>query len=328
MLSGYPAVSGAIARFLTLSASAVLMAGCGADTHPVGPDDRTDAPALAVESAAPQATNVAFGDFALHIPANVRHVRGILVALGGPDTRGFAIGTPFGAPRPELEAALQDLGVRFRDLAAERGLAILGSGRFGPWAYPDDPASDQALLDAVAHAATLTGHGELPEAPLLLYGVSGGGPEAAGFTQRNPERVIGLFLKVPASAGPLTGPALAVPAYMVLAELDAFVDNAMLTETFETHRAAGAPWALALERGVPHHSLTPAQRQLTVDWMRAILPLGAANPIRLPWAEMGWLGDPVSGEIGPVENFGGDPDEASWFPRRPVAQAWARFIGF
>jgi hypothetical protein len=76
------------------------------------------------------------------------------------------------------------------------------------------------------------------------------------------------------SAGPLTGQALSVPAYMVLAELDAFVNNTMLRATFEAHRAAGAPWAMALEPDVPHHSLSPEQRELTVDWMRAILPLG------------------------------------------------------
>ena len=275
-----------------------------------------------------RATGIQFGDFALHVPANVRHVRGILVALGGPDTRGFALGTSFGAPVPQVESALQELGAMFRDLAAERGLAIMGSARFGPAAYPDDPASDQALLDAVAEAAERTGRTDLLDAPLLLYGISGGGPEAVGFTRRHPERVAGLFLKVPASAGPLTGQALTVPAYMVLAELDAFVDNAALTASFHSHRAAGAPWAMALERGVPHHSLSPAQRQLTVDWMRAILPLGAATPFRVQSPKVGWLGDPTTGQIAPVGTFAGDLVEASWFPQRTLAEKWAAFIGF
>ncbi|MFN2317498.1 MAG: hypothetical protein ABR551_10325 [Gemmatimonadales bacterium] len=273
------------------------------------------------------AINIQFGDFALHVPANVHQVRGILLALGGPDTRGFAIGTPFGAP-PAVEVALQDLGARFRDLAAERGLAILGSGRFGPARYPDEPASDQLLLAAIAQAATLAGRAELLDAPILLYGVSGGGPEATGFTQRNPERVAALFLKVPLVAGPLTGQALSVPAYMVLAEFDTFVDNTMLRATFAAHRAAGAPWAMALERGVPHHSLSLAQRELTVDWMRAILPLGNAGPFRQNSPQVGWLGDPATGQITPVRTFGGDRSAASWFPTRPLATQWAGFIRF
>ncbi|HSK20153.1 MAG TPA: hypothetical protein VK912_13455 [Longimicrobiales bacterium] len=215
----------------------------------------------------------------------------------------------------------------FRDLAAERGLAILGSRRGGPTAFPNDPASDQLLLDAIAQAATLTGRPDLLDAPLLVYGISSGAPEATGFVQRNPERITALFLKVPLSAGPLTGQALHVPRYMVLAELDAFVDNTMLSATFEAYRAAGAPWAMALEPGVPHHSLSPAQRELTVDWMRTILPLGNAGPFRQNPPQVGWLGDPATGDIAPVRTFAGDPSAASWFPTRPLAAQWAAFIG-
>ena len=215
----------------------------------------------------------------------------------------------------------------FRDLAAERGLAILGSGRFGPTAYPNNPASDQLLLDAIAQAATLTGRPEFLDGPLLVYGMSSGAPEATGFTQRNPERVAALFLKVPVSAGPLTGQALHVPTYMVLAENDALVNNTTLSATFEAHRAAGAPWAMALEPGVPHHSLSPAQRELTVDWMRAILPLGTAGPFRQNPPQVGWLGDPATGQIAPARTFAGDRSAASWFPTRPLAVQWAAFLG-
>lgn len=312
------------ARPVFAAMCAAALAACSDMTAP-------ETPALNVSDAAANAshttaTNIQFGDFALHVPANVNHVRGILVALGGPDTRGFAFGTPFGAP-PAVEASLQELGAMFRDLAAERGLAILGSARRGRTAYPNEPASDQLLLDGIAQAATLTGRAELLNAPLLLYGMSGGGPEATGFTQRNPERVAALFLKVPQTAGPLTGQALRVPAYMVLAELDAFVDNTMLTATFKAHRAAGAPWAMALEPGVPHHSLSPAQRELTVDWMRAILPLGNAGPFRQTSPQVGWLGDPATGQIAPARTFAGDQSAASWFPTRALAIQWAAFIG-
>jgi hypothetical protein len=331
MLQSSPALIGPTARLMILVASVGLLTGCGADADdPLGPETRLDspdpAPVFGAKPSAQPATDIQFGDYALHVPANVNHVRGILLAIGGPDTRGFAVGTPFGAP-PAVEGALQELGAMFRDLAAERGLAIVGSGRFGPTAYPNDPASDQLLLDGIAQAATLTGRPDLLDAPILLYGISGGGPEATGFTQRNPERVAALFLKAPLSAGPLTGQALHVPAYMVLAELDAFVDNTMLSATFEAHRAAGAPWAMAMEPGVPHHSLSPAQRELTVDWMRAILPLVNAGPFRQNPPQVGWLGDPANGQIAPVRTFAGDRSAASWFPTRPLAAQWAVFIG-
>jgi hypothetical protein len=114
---------------------------------------------------------------------------------------------------------------------------------------------------------------------------------------------------------------------MVLAELDARADNTMLSATFEGHRAAGAPWAMALEPGVPDHSLSPAQRELTIAWMRAILPLGNAAPFRQNSPQVGWLGDPATGQIAPARAFAGDPSAASWFPTRPLAVQWAAFIG-
>jgi hypothetical protein len=326
------ALVGPTLRLMILVATVGLLAGCGADgADPLGPGNLLDSadpgPVAGAKLSAGEATTIQFGDFALYVPANVNHVRGILVALGGPNTQGFALGTPFGAP-PTVEPSLQELGAMFRELAAERGLAILGSGRWGPTPYPNAPASDQLLIDGIAQAAAITGRPDLVNAPILLYGIAGGTPQAWGFTQRNPERVTALFLKVPVSAGPLTGQALHVPAYMVLAELDAFVDNAMLTATFEAHRAAGAPWAMALEPGVPHHSLSPAQRELTVDWMRAILPLGNARPFRQNSPRVGWLGDPTTGQVAPVQTFAGDRSAASWFPTRPLAVQWAAFIGF
>jgi hypothetical protein len=328
---------------MVLVASVGLLTGCGADGgDPVGPGTRLDAPdpvpGFGANSTAPQATDLRFGDFALHVPANVTHVRGILVALGGPNTQGFVLGTPFGAP-PDVEPSLQELGRMFRALAAEHGLAILGSARSGTTAYPNEPASDQLLLGGIAQAATLTGRADLVHAPLLLYGMSGGGPQAWGFTQRNPRRVAGLFLKVPVSAGPLTGQALRVPAYLVLAGLDVAVDNTMLSATFEAHRAAGAPWAMALEPRVPHVSLSPAQREVTVDWMRALLPLGLLPLRALPpettgpfgpksALEVGWLGDPATGQAAPARTFAGPRGAASWFPTRALAVQWAAFIGF
>ena len=334
MLRLSPLPAGAPARLAILLTSAVLLSGCGPDAgSPVGPDTGLDAGAAASAAgtgvAAQRATNLEFGDFALHVPANVHHVRGIILALGGPDTRGFAVGTPFGAPLPGTEASLQELGVMLRDLAARRSLAILGVGRFGPTALPDEPASDQLLLDAIAEAAALTGRSDLVDAPFVMYGLSGGGPEATGFTQRNAERVAALFLRVPSVAGPLTGRALEVPAYLVLAETDIFVDNAMLTATFQAHRAAGAPWALAVEPGTIHFTVTPALRELLVNWMDAILPFSApGGTIRQRPSHVGWLGDPATGEITPSQRFDGDPVTASYFPTRPLAAEWAALIGF
>ena len=267
-----------------------------------------------------------FGDFALYVPASVTAPRGLLLALGGPDTRGFVTGKPLGAPFPEVEASLQVLGQELRTLASTCGLAILG--RRG--AMKNEPASDQLLFDAVRTGAAMSGRPELPTAPVLVYGMSSGAPQASGFTARNPERVAGLFLKVPLGVSSLSGAALRVPTYMVQAELDAFVNNAATTAAFEGNRDAGALWARAMERGVIHHSLSAVQRQVTINWMSTILdlrlPASPSDPLREIAETSGWLGDRDTGEAKRWAAYRGDRAAASWLPSNHTAKEWEIFV--
>lgn len=265
-----------------------------------------------------------FGDYALYAPAGAPTVRAVIVALGGPDTRAFVTGGTFGAPVPAVEAALTNFGERLRALAQTDELAVLGTSLA---AMDDTPASDAALLDALREAAAVSGRPELAAAPLLFYGMSGGGPEATGFMARNPERVAGLFLKVPAAIDPSTGAtAPGVPTYVVQAELDAFVDNAAVDAAFATIRQAGGLWAKVLERGVPHHSFSAAQRTFTIDWMRTVLELrlggSPSSPLRPIDTSTGWLGEPVSAEISAWRDYPHDPAAASWLPAESVAEQW------
>ena len=350
-----PSVTGTVVSAATGDPVADAEVGIGDVTAVTGPDGRYDLGPLVAGPAMLRSTapgfeafeeaieipasrvyrNVAltrielfeFGDFALYVPATVSETRGILIALGGPDTRGFASDSAFGAPVPEVEAALHALGRDFRSLAVELDLAVLGTSRA---ALPNGPDSDEALRQAVMQAATLSARPELTEIPLLVYGMSGGAPEAAGLTARNPERVAGLFLKVPESVERLAdGPALGVPTYAVLAENDAFVDNTVLEEAFQENRAAGALWALALEPEVVHFSLTPAQRSLTIDWMRTILTQRIASrgaPDLLPIvASSGWLGDGISGNVYGWNSYPWDRAGASWLPTEASARTWGAF---
>lgn len=310
-------------RALLILSAIALLPGCGDGNDVLAPLPPPPPP--------PQAELLEFGDFSVYVPA-VSAVRGVLLALGGPDTRGFASGAPFGAPVPEVEASLQTLGQEFRALGASQGLALLGTSRA---ALPNGPDSDRLLLDAIEEAAALSGRPELASAPLLLYGMSGGGPEASGLAARNPARVAGLFLKVPAGFETLTGaePAgvLGVPAYVVLAEQDAFVDDAALAVAFLNNRRAGALWALALEPGVPHHSLTPEHRAITTGWMDVILQvrISPSHPgtLRTLSEDGGWFGSLSDGFVGAVANSWGFPvRSASWFPSEGTAAAWQAFV--
>ena len=268
------------------------------------------------------------GDFALYVPAGVNFPRGILLALGGPNTKAFSTGEPFGAPLPEVEASLQALGEAFRTMAAQRELAILGTSLI---AMTNGPESDQLIEDAVHAAAEASGRFRLSEVPILMYGLSGGAPQASGFTARHSERVAGLVLKVPASVTALTsGAPLRVPTFMILAELDAFVDNAALKESFEANRRAGAFWALGEETGVPHHSLSLVERLLTLGWIGTVLdvrmPGNRFEPPRDLAETDGWLGDPSTGDVSPWASYPGDRASASWLPSQVGAERWQDFV--
>lgn len=269
-----------------------------------------------------------FGDFALYVPGVVSRVRGVIVALGGPDTRGFT-GAPFDADLPELETALQEAGKAMRTLAGETGLAILGTSRTR---MASSTETDQLIINMLEQAAVLSGRPEIADVPRILYGLSGGAPEASGFVMRNPEAVIGLFFKVPVGVDVAESSETAgIPTFIVLAEQDASVDNIAIMQSFEASRSAGALWGLALEPGVPHLSLSAAQRALTVQWMRDVvarrLPGETEAHELIALAESdGWLGDMTTGAIIPHgESYDGDPSAVSWFPSQKIADAWQDF---
>jgi hypothetical protein len=277
---------------------------------------------IAVTSA--NASNEIFesGDFALYVPANVSSVRGILLALG-PDTRAFFTDGSFGAPNPELETSLHILGQELRKLAAEQGLAMLGTSHAD---MDNTPASDEIIFKVLKEASGKTGRNELTKVPLLIYGMSGGTPEAIGFAARNPERVGALFLKFTAIPQTLS---TKIPTYIILGERDTLVDTKGVIAAFENNRRAGALWALAIEPGIAHHSLTPRHREITINWLREIAKLrlesSADDQPRDVTESTGWVGDATNG-VASWPNFKGDRKSASWFPSKATAEEWFAFV--
>ncbi|MEO5825431.1 MAG: hypothetical protein ABIR59_06050 [Gemmatimonadales bacterium] len=268
------------------------------------------------------------GDFALYVPAAADGPRAVLVALGGPNTRAIATGEPFGAPFPPVEAALQVMGASLRALADQQRIAILGTALA---AMPDGVGSDQQIVNAIAAGAAASGHPGLSTAPLLLFGLSGGGPEASGLAARHPDRVAGLLLKAPLEVAVLSTEAQrGVPTFMALAEFDVFVDNAALGRAFAANRAGGALWAMATEPGVPHFSFSPTLRTATLAWLGSVIDrrvAGSSSRLRTAVEQSGWLGDQLTGKASPWGAFSGDRSAASWFPTRGAAEQWQVLMG-
>src|SRR5690606_9519227 len=144
---------------------------------------------------------------------------------------------------------------------------------------------------------------------------------------RRPDRTIGLLLRVPVSVVDLTAAdALAVPAVVMQAELDAVVDNAAVRSTFEQNRARGGLWSLALEPDLPHNVATGAGNQAVSQWINTALtrrlPATLGDPLIAIDAESGWLGNNTTLEIAAWANYTGDRTTASWLLSATVANTW------
>ena len=270
-----------------------------------------------------------FGGFALYAPAGAEQIRGVIVALGGPNTTGFVTGGPFlGAPNPQLEAALQAQGRLLRALATDSGLAILGMSETG---VSDGAVTDQRILSALGTAASVSNRPELSSAFLLLLGISGGGPEAYGLTMRLPARVAALLLKVPAVFNELPTPeARLVPTYMNLAANDEVVSNEGTIFAFQTNRALGALWGIAVEPEIGHGQLTDESQAVATNWLRVMvglrLPAAAGGALRNVTEDSGWLGNRATYEVAPFASYAGDPLVASWLPTQATAQEWRDLV--
>jgi hypothetical protein len=270
------------------------------------------------------------GAFSLFVPASVTRVRGVVLALGGPDTRPFAdprrsfnLGQdPFG-----LESELMLQGTNYRILAAREGLAVLGYGN-----VVVAGGLEVAVWVALEEAAAAAARPELANAPLLIDAISSGTPAATQLAAQNSSRVAALVLRVPVRVtnhlGPESG---SVPTYVIIAELDELVDNNVTVATYQQVRAAGGLWSIAEESGMLHRTNSESRNELIRDWFRIILPLRessmAGGPVRAIVEESGWLGNPATRVVSSWADFVGDKRAASWFPTQAAAERWRGFTG-
>ena len=264
------------------------------------------------------------GTNAVYVPAGVGPMRGAIVALGGPNTRGFVTGESLEVTNPDLEMSLQALGASLRALARSAHVALLGSSTTG---MENSATSDNALFTALSTAALTSGHAEIAAASVLMFGLSGGAPEAAGLVSRHPERAIGLLERVPVDVTALTASAaLAVPTFVMQAELDEVVSNTVVLATFSGNRSLGGLWALAVEPEVGHHVATSRGNTAAISWITTALtlrlPATPGDPLIALAEPAGWLGDQTTLEIAPWADYLGDRAAASWLLSQSAAASW------
>jgi hypothetical protein len=258
----------------------------------------------------------------IFIPPNEKVLRGIIVSSPGfsGDGRGFAT---------------QD---RTKGIAAKWGFAALGvkfAGSRIEYIYADQ-GSGRALLKSIrAHAAS-SGHPELGNAPLLLFGFSHGGAFSYSFTLWRPSRVIAFACNKSgyATTEAATAAARAVPGIFFFGENDDPSVRPRMTQILLANRSLGALWSLAVDWGVSHAPGTANNlifpffdEAIKLRVPEDVTPISGPVSLRELSESSGYLGDHVSFgsslvAVASDESFGGDKGKSSWFPSAVIAHKW------
>ena len=209
-----------------------------------------------------------------------------------------------------------------------RALALVGGNvaLIGTTTLVDTPASYDTLLAALSNFGTQSQHPELASIPILFMGHSQGGCSAYGFSRVHGSRVAGFFTMKGGCHSP--GPAAAatgVPGHFLIGAADEQYRRENITAVFEAGRAAGAPWAVSIDR-FQHGPIIDFD--LLFDWIGAVLaarlPLSPGAPLQAITLMDGWLGDRMTGAISTYACFSSNQASASWLPSQQTALDWQR----
>jgi dienelactone hydrolase len=141
-----------------------------------------------------------------------------------------------------------------------------------------DRGIGRALFTALEQLAQISRHGELTSAKLIVFGFSGAGSLAGRFPGFAPDRVLASIGYAPGQYEPLgmdtiqlSPAAIAVPQLIVANGADAINGTERPFDYFRKHFGRGAPWAFAIQNGVPHHGGLANAKPLMFAWLEGIL---------------------------------------------------------
>ena len=183
----------------------------------------------------------------------------------------------------------------------------------------------QALLDALGSFARRSGHAEVADAPLLLWGMSAGGEFNYEFAAWKPDRVVAFVVNKGNVyyTGLASDAARRVPGLLFTGETDLEYRIQAVNGLFGINRRAGALWALTQEPGVGH--AVARSRDLAAmlfeDMIAARLP--GLKPLD---EKLGYVGDPKTGSIHPIGDAKLPSTPTVFLPNERLARAWQAVV--
>ena len=256
-------------------------------------------------------------EYGIFVPSTAEKIRGVMVFQHGCSQEEFGV------------SRHHDL--QYQAFARKWDLAIIEATIFGlcdVWAYPSN-GSYKALLLALTKAGAKTGHTELPEAPFLIWGHSGGGYWVLSMLHEHPERIIAA-IAYSAAWNPdwsYAPEGYEVPILFRHAGPGEGADNIPATarHSFAHLRAHDAPASIAYTRGQGHnHSY---MRTITIPFWDAALQQrlaedGSLKPID---RNLSYLVDTLSFNIYREPEFRGDKKGLCLLPDYTSAVAFREF---
>ncbi|MDX2023290.1 MAG: hypothetical protein SF187_23855 [Deltaproteobacteria bacterium] len=217
--------------------------------------------------------------------------------------------------------------VHWRALADKWDAALVApflEGDCGTWYKPSN-GTWRAYTDALKAIGEQSGHPELPNVPLALWGHSGGGDWVTQMMKAYPDRVAAAVAR---SGGSDPGmQADGIPALLVRGgDTDIGTD---VRTWFTKARARGALVALARDLDQWHECAD--LRVLAIPFLDAALavrlpqPAAPSGALRVVNESDGWLGDAANFSVSAVVAFSGDKTKANWLPNEALARKWSEF---
>lgn len=190
---------------------------------------------------------------------------------------------------------------------------------------------DSAVFMALRLGGERTGHPELRDANIVLFGFSAAGSFGPTFAARHPDRTIG-FVRYHSSLRGLpvdTATLASIPSLTISGERDETAISEDSRTLWRVLRARGAPSAYVNHIGQPHLSidgLVDAGGAIR-SWTEALIRRRATAPPLLARTSDGWVVDDSTGDVYPVHGDIPRTPSASWVPDAPTAFALRRLKG-
>ena len=280
-------------------------------------------------------------NYTIWIPEDVKTLRGIVVHQHGCGEGSCCSG---------LTGAYD---LHWQALAKKHDCALLSPSYEQPqnadcqmWCDPRNgsaAAFDKALKDL----GKMSGHPELADAPLALWGHSGGGHWCGGMVMTQPERIAAAWLR---SGVPLFEANPDRTAIKPHSLLDAALQVTMMCNPgtkegvtvkdgrfagvwpsnlafFNKVRASGGLLGVAIDPLTAHECGN--SRYMAIPWLDKCLelrlPKQPGEALKTISQETAWLAEPTGATAVAASTFDGDPLTMSWLPDESIAKSWMQF---